>query len=414
MGVTRKFWVKAHRYAGLFLAAWLSIVGLTGAILAFYPELEHATEGALPALLAPPTPGAPVLAPEILIEKGFAASPRPAEIDYAPLHVHAGEPFYLFMVPKGERHFDNEFYTILNPHTGAVIAEEDLERETGFWHEVLHIIYEIHYSLLLGAFGTYLLGIAAFVWMADCFVGMYLTFPRGKKQDAEAKPRGWLSRWLSMWKIRWPTTRYKFNFDLHVAGGLWLWAMLLMFAWSSVAFNLRLEAYNPAMSIFGYEDPYEAEPEEPVTRFLPFAQLLDAGRSEAKAEMERQGIELVEEDSLFVDLEKGSAFYTFSTDADTHDITFSIISIDAATGERIGGSVGTERHAANTFTDWILALHMARWGGVPYKILVSVIGLLIVALSVTGVIIWTKKRGARLKKGELTLRDPKPVAEQPA
>ena len=31
---------------------------------------------------------------------------------------------------------------------------------------------------------------------------------------------------------------YRVNFDLHRAGGLWLWAMLLVFAWSSVFFTL--------------------------------------------------------------------------------------------------------------------------------------------------------------------------------
>ena len=34
--------------------------------------------------------------------------------------------------------------------------------------------------------------------------------------------------------------------DLHRAGGLWLWAMLFVFAWSSVAFNLT-PAYDAVM-----------------------------------------------------------------------------------------------------------------------------------------------------------------------
>lgn len=36
----------------------------------------------------------------------------------------------------------------------------------------------------------------------------------------------------------WEAGGYKLNFDLHRAGGLWLWAMLFILAWSSVAFNL--------------------------------------------------------------------------------------------------------------------------------------------------------------------------------
>ncbi|WP_325052205.1 PepSY domain-containing protein [Sinorhizobium meliloti] len=37
---------------------------------------------------------------------------------------------------------------------------------------------------------------------------------------------------------------HKFSFDLHRAGGLWVWAMLFVLAWSSVSFNLK-EVYNP-------------------------------------------------------------------------------------------------------------------------------------------------------------------------
>jgi uncharacterized iron-regulated membrane protein len=39
-----------------------------------------------------------------------------------------------------------------------------------------------------------------------------------------------------------------------------------------------------------------------------------------------------------------------------------------------------------------MALHMANVWGLPYKIFVCVLGLVIVMLSATGVLIWWKKR----------------------
>lgn len=39
--ITRKLWVLIHRWAGLAMAAFLILVGLTGSLLAFYPELER-------------------------------------------------------------------------------------------------------------------------------------------------------------------------------------------------------------------------------------------------------------------------------------------------------------------------------------------------------------------------------------
>jgi len=38
--MTRGFWVLAHRYAGLFMAFFLIVAGLTGSILAFDGEIN--------------------------------------------------------------------------------------------------------------------------------------------------------------------------------------------------------------------------------------------------------------------------------------------------------------------------------------------------------------------------------------
>ena len=43
-------------------------------------------------------------------------------------------------------------------------------------------------------------------------------------------------------------------------------------------------------------------------------------------------------------------------------------------------------------TTWLIELHMANLFGLPYRIFVCVLGLVIVMLSVTGVYIWWKKR----------------------
>ena len=65
-----------------------------------------------------------------------------------------------------------------------------------------------------------------------------------------------------------------------------------------------------------------------------------------------------------------------------------MISLDLPTGE----------HSGNTVTYWLRALHMADVFGLPYRIFVCVLGLIITMLSVTGVYIWWKKRKARLHR----------------
>ena len=56
---------------------------------------------------------------------------------------------------------------------------------------------------------------------------------------------------------------------------------------------------------------------------------------------------------------------------------------------------GMPTRLAETITGWIQMLHMARVFGLPMKIFVCVMGLVITLLSVTGVYIWWKKRRAR-------------------
>ncbi|MGH8653445.1 MAG: PepSY domain-containing protein [Gammaproteobacteria bacterium] len=79
-----------------------------------------------------------------------------------------------------------------------------------------------------------------------------------------ARPTFW-QRWQPAWGIK----RSRFNYDLHCASGLWVWPMLLVFALSSVSFNLGSEVYfptmkwffdMPAMTSFNEEPPALAQP----------------------------------------------------------------------------------------------------------------------------------------------------------
>ena len=55
------------------------------------------------------------------------------------------------------------------------------------------------------------------------------------------------------------------------------------------------------------------------------------------------------------------------------------------------GRTGTDR-----VSTWLQMLHMAGVFGLPYRIFVSLLGLAVTMLSVTGVLIWLRKRSARL------------------
>src|SRR5208283_389698 len=81
------------------------------------------------------------------------------------------------------------------------------------------------------------------------------------------------------------------------------------------------------------------------------------------------------------------------------------INFDADTGALRSLNLPTGQHSGNTISAWLYALHMADVFGLPYRIFVCVLGLVIAMLSVTGVYIWWKKRKARLHRQSRLLPD---------
>jgi uncharacterized iron-regulated membrane protein len=399
---TRQFFVIAHRWAGLYLALWLAIVGLTGTVLAFYPELEKAF--AAPHAFNVPASEKPLTVEQLTVKAQILAQPG-SLIAYAPLTVERGKPYSVYIAPPitkaGEETEGKDI--LLNPFTGEQVAETGAE-PTGI--TVLNTIYDLHYTLLLGEIGSTILGISALIWTIDCFVGMYLTFPVQRKV-AGTSGSGWLTRWKPAWLVRRKTNGYKFSFDLHRAGGLWVWAMLLVFAWSSVAFNLR-QVYTPVMKAFGYQDFYATEAEQPPlnTPKIGWQQALTIARADAVNFGAQNGFSTRKEYGLNYDPAAGRYAYGFETTADRADVHSSSVFIDGRTGAVTARETAVNRPTANAVTNWIMSLHMARWGGLAFKIFVSIMGLLITALCVTGVIIWMRKRKARFARGRLSVKNP--------
>jgi uncharacterized iron-regulated membrane protein len=70
---------------------------------------------------------------------------------------------------------------------------------------------------------------------------------------------------------------------------------------------------------------------------------------------------------------------------------------DGKDGTPAGANVPGEGSAGDIFMQAQFPLHSGRIVGLPGRIFVSVMGLLVAMLSVTGVIIWQKKRWARKK-----------------
>jgi uncharacterized iron-regulated membrane protein len=390
--------VWLHRWVGLVIALFLVLAGLTGSLLAFYHELDGALNQRV-MRVAPPTPDAPLLDPIALraqIEQRYPGT----WVHYVDLSPRAGHALTFYLesstdpLTGAHAELPND-EVFVDPYTGAVLGERKWGDLGQGLTNLMPFVYRLHYALALGTIGAYVFGIVALLWTVDCFVSAVLTFPR----RAAGGP-GWFSRWRPAWGVRWTGGSYKLNFDLHRAGGLWLWAMLFVLAWSSVAFNLQ-EVYNPVMrTLFTHQPTVDSlVPKQRAAIPQPALRWHDAqkiGRAHMAALAQERGFEVVRESGLSYDPQRALYRYRVQSDRDVATRWGSTsVYFDATSGALRASFVPTGEAAGDTVTTWLLALHMAAVWGLPFKIFVCVMGLVVVLLSGTGIYIWWKKRGAR-------------------
>jgi uncharacterized iron-regulated membrane protein len=381
----RQFFVLAHRWAGLAMALFLVMAGLTGTALAFREELDG---WLAPGLHRAAPAGGELLDPFKLREMAEQSLPPAARLDGVQLRIEPGHTVVLRASGPGLG-FDEVF---VNPYKGQVQGHRLSSANSVAPAQLMPFLFKLHHSLALpGQWGTLLLGVVSLVWTLDCFVGAWLTWPR-------ARPA--LPRWKQAWRVKWRAGWQRANHDLHRAGGLWLWLVLLLFAWSSVMFNLRDPVYRPVMSMaFNFDDSWDAVPARatPVEHpALGWREAHGAARAAMQQMAEQHGFVVDAEERLLFNRRKGVYIYMVHSTLDLREkIGNTAVVIDADTGAWRGHWLPTGGEAGNTVSNWLGALHMGHVGGLAWRIAVGVVGVLVAALTLTGVVIWAIKARAR-------------------
>ncbi len=251
--------VTVHRYLGLVMAGFLLVAGIIGSLLVWNDELEAAIN---PTVFRLPLPEPSSLTPyridPIELRQNVALQYPEAIVAGLPPTRQEGKPLVFFLFPLPDPVSGKEAalavdQIFVNPYTGAIVGAREWGDIGQGVANLMLFIYRLHLSLALGEIGATLFGIVALLWTLDCFAGVYLTFPARRTATSIGH---WAARWWPAWQLRWQGGTYKRYFGLHRAGGLWPWAMLLVLAWSSVAFNLH-EVYDPVMRAVLNHQPNE-------------------------------------------------------------------------------------------------------------------------------------------------------------
>lgn len=413
----RRFFGLAHRYLGLITAMFLFIAGATGAVISWDHELDDWLNPHLHKARAP-GPALDVLDMVRLTEQRHPE----VSVGFFPLAAEEGESLSLFLTPRNNpatgRLYEPGFNQVfIDPATGEELGRREwgsvwpITKET-----VVSFLYKLHYTLhfpeMAGTdrWGIWLMGIIAIGWTLDCFVGFYLTLPARRRSrvtedealagTVTATGRGFWQRWKPAWLIRWGGGNYKLNYDLHRAFSLWTWALLFILAFTAFSLNLYREVFFPMMSTVSKVTPTPFDQRKPVDKHRPiepqvgWARVIKIGRAEG----ERRGwapLGAVSYANRFGIYQ--ARYFAPGDDHGAGGVGPIRLFIDGQDGRILGERLPWNGTAADIFVQAQFPLHSGRILGLPGRILISVMGVIVAMLSVTGVIIWWKKRKARIR-----------------
>lgn len=438
-----------HRYTGLAIMAFLIMAGITGALLSFHHELDDVFNQHLAKVTPVEAPMLPIAALHDTVisaypEFGFSSLPMTVAADRAAV-------FTVDRVRGGAKKPQPSFQEVyVNPYTAEIIGTRN--KDEWAWRNTMWKVFWLHRDLLLGDIGRLLLGIVALIWTINCLIGFYLTLPRAVNKrpvnnahvnnrrinskesvaiEPGKKPASMIKRWLPAWKVRTKTNAFKLNYDLHRALGLWLWVMLFAIAWSSVGFNLS-SVYQPVMqSAVGFETWQQQSKRRAKdnnakdnvrliklgldqdniakvgTTSLTTAQdnryVVTKGNSidyltkQAHQAAKDKGLEVQQLLGMRWVEEQSQWQLRFKTNRDVGVISgASSITVDAQTGKVVRVNFGYQAGFGNKADQWLSSLHMGHIGyGIGhllYQIWLSLVGLVVVILAISGFYLWLKTR----------------------
>jgi uncharacterized iron-regulated membrane protein len=408
----RPFLGFLHRWGGLAIAGFLFISGVTGAIISWDHELDDLLN---PHLTHARTAGSS-LPPLELAKRIEARDPR-VQVTYIPLTPEPGEAYAFGVEPKrnpatGKLFEPGYNQVFIDPATG----DEQGRRQWGAaWpitsETLVSFLYVLHYSLHIPAmwgidrWGVWLMGVIAVIWTLDCFVGFYLTLPSrasAQKNKKGTSGKSFWSRWKPAWQIKTKASAYRINFDIHRAFGLWLWGVLFTVAFTAFSLNLYSEVFYPALSKVSKTTPgpFElrapAPLDQPIIAQRGYAEIIETAKAEARS----RGWSTPAGGAFYSPAYGiyGVGFFEPGGDHGAAGVGPPYLYYDGQTGQFAGQRLPWVGTAADIFVQAQFPLHSGRILGLPGRILISFTGLVVAALSVTGVVIWWKKRKARVAR----------------
>jgi uncharacterized iron-regulated membrane protein len=199
---------QIHLWAGILLALYVSVIGITGSVLVFGLEIGRVVDAdPWPGLIEQKT-AAPLAQ---VIENVTSAYPRARLISV--MTPTRTEPVFIATIQPRRR-----LKIACHPVTGQLLGEVPVR------HSRLDWVYRLHEDLLGGRTGRVVNAVCAMALLLLVLTGLVNWWP-GVKHVARALKIDFRRRWKRV------------NFDIHSAVGFWSFAFLIMWAVSGIYFT---------------------------------------------------------------------------------------------------------------------------------------------------------------------------------
>jgi len=370
-----------HRSLGIGLGVWFALVGITGSILVYEDPIDAWLN---PGMLVDWHEGAP-LEPDAVLERAEQAYPR-ARIERLRLPAHAGEVYRVQLMPWPNRRNESpRIEAMFGPVTGELLGSREIERLGFSPPYALHTVYEFHRSVLLGAAGANVVGIAGFLMLTSVVTGLAVAWPRNRS--------GW-KRVVSV-KMRAGGTRVLFDF--HRSAGSVLFALVLVSTITGSTL-VYVNYVRDVVSVFSSVDAFPTIPWRSI-RYDQWPDFRMLVREVRDAYPDRD----VSEVHIPSQITGGYLFYLRGP-ADVHRLGDTILWVHPATGEILVERSDRTRTRGETVMHWLFPLHSGMAFGRPGMVAMCVAGALPIFLALTGLWVWLRKRRAERFESERAAR----------
>lgn len=389
----RRWMTTLHRWFGLLSALFLFVSGATGAFIAWDHELDELLNPRFFRALHP-SPGVDEKQALALADRLERADAR-LQVTWLPLSAEPGHTLLLSVEPRRnpatQKPYELGFNQVaLDPQTAEIQAQREWGAVSLARENFLPFMYKLHYTMHIPdgfgyRWGELFMGAIAIVWVLDCFIALWISFPNRKV-------------WRKSLQFRFAKGGHKLNFDLHRSGGVWTWGFLLVIAVTAVSMNLRTQVVKPIVSVFSTltPDPFDAMAAEPLDKpGISREQLLARARADAAQRGWTRPVGALLFTSLYGVI--GAGFFEPGNDHGDGTLGNEYLYYRGKDGAPAGSYEPGRGTAGDLFMQAQFPLHSGRLFGVVGRIVVSVLGAAVAMLSITGVVIWARRKRSRTK-----------------